>query len=166
MPAVLQLSRVLVKRPPALEVPGLSLRNYQQVADIAAWLELRRRAFARERCGVRDWNAADFEREFFDKPWWRADAMWLCEAIAGDGSRVLVGTATLARRVDKLASRPVIHWLAVLPSMRRRGIGRWLITTIETVCWDAGDREIALETHESWAAASQFYAALGYRAEA
>ena len=34
---------------------------------------------------------------------------------------------------------------------------------LETACWDLGYRQIWLETHEAWAAASAFYETLGYK---
>ncbi len=128
MAVVLQMSRVLPERSAALSVPGVALRHFAGPEDVELWLELRRRAFARERFGVRDWNAADFAREFLDKPWWQPDRMWF--AVPADSSLSqpsVVGTVTLARRASDKEAKPVVHWLAVLPSWRRRNIGRLLM---------------------------------------
>jgi GNAT superfamily N-acetyltransferase len=68
---------------------------------------------------------------------------------------VLRGTGT--------TERPALHWLAVHPQWRRRGVGRRLVATLERAAWDAGYREIVAETHADWRAAAAFYERLGYR---
>jgi GNAT superfamily N-acetyltransferase len=119
---------------------------------------LRERAFAREKLGVRRWNVADFRGEFLDRPWWRPDWMWFAEEpLAGP-----VGTVALALRQSAEGTVPVVHWLCVLPTWRRRGIGRLLMTNLEQAAWDEGYRQVALETHESWRAAAALYDSLGY----
>ena len=62
----------------------------------------------------------------------------------------------------KHAGKPVIHWLAVVPGFRRRGLGRLLVRTVESTMWKQGERQIWLETHSGWREAAQLYAALGY----
>jgi GNAT superfamily N-acetyltransferase len=57
---------------------------------------------------------------------------------------------------------PAVHWLAVLPNWRRRGVGRLLIEALEERSWQQGHREIFLETHEGWTAARRLYESLGY----
>src|SRR5262249_54063006 len=79
MSAVLQMSRKLDERPVLSELPDVRLRHYAGPRDIPVWLELRRRAFARQPLGVGDWEAADFEREFLHKSWWHPQAMWFAE---------------------------------------------------------------------------------------
>jgi GNAT superfamily N-acetyltransferase len=165
MAVVLQMSRVLAERPAALSVPGIALRHFAGPDDVELWLDVRRRAFARERYGVRDWNAADFAREFLDKAWWQPELMWF--AVPADSLLIqpkAVGTVTLARRGNTTEAKPVVHWLAVLPAWRRRNVGRLLMSAVEAACWDAGDRQVWLETHAAWNAAVRFYESLGYRA--
>ena len=70
---------------------------------------------------------------------------------------------TLALRGADEAARPVVHWLAVLPAWRRRGIGRLLMSVLEARAWELGYREVWLETHAAWEEAVRFYRALGYR---
>jgi ribosomal protein S18 acetylase RimI-like enzyme len=164
MPAILQLTRKLQVRPLPPAILGVRLRNFAGSQDIELWLELRRRAFARQKLGVRDWDASDFAREFLDKAWWRPEAMWFAE----DQPQLLrahasVGTITLARRGDAPDAKPVVHWLAVLPGFRGRGIGRLLMATLEAAVWDAGGRQVWLETHSQWVEAVGFYQALGYQ---
>jgi GNAT superfamily N-acetyltransferase len=160
MPSVVHRKRLLTDPPQPTAVSGVRLRNYVDLADIAAWIELHRLAFADQTMGVRTWNDEDFRREFLDKPWWRADWMWFAEL---DGDRPMpIGTVTLALRQSATATRAVIHWLCVLPRFRRRGIGGLLIRTAERAAWDAGYREVALETHAAWREAAACYDALGY----
>ena len=66
-------------------------------------------------------------------------------------------------RVPAPGARPVVHWLAVLPGWRRRGIGRLLLSRLHQDCWDAGYRQVWLETHAAWQAAVRLYRELGYR---
>ncbi len=175
MSLVLQLERRLEQRPSPSPLGGVSLRNYRGEADIPLWLELRHRSFARQRLGVRAWNRADFQREFLDRPWWNPDRMWFAEAIGGTGplearppafaitAPLLVGAVTLAQRGPTLeSSKPVVHWLCVLPPWRRQGVGRLLMATLEAAVWDSGGRLIMLETHSAWNEAVHFYRSLGY----
>ena len=160
---VLQMSHELFAEPEVRSPDGVQLRNYQGPQDIDLWIEIRSRAFARQKVGVRKWDYGDFEAEFISKPWWDPRSMWLAEAIAPGSLPLPVGTVTLARRGDPPRDKPVVHWLAVVPSYRQRGIGRLLIAALEKACWDAGHREVRLETHAAWTEALEFYEALGYR---
>lgn len=159
---VLQLTRKLIDRPAVPAIADVRLRHYAGPEDIAIWLDLRRRAFARQKVGVRDWDASDFEREFLQKSWWRPGAMWFAETQPLLHPATAVGTVTLARRGDPPEGKPVVHWLAVLPSFRRRRIGRLLMAALEAAAWDAGGRQIWLETHSQWDEATRLYEALGY----
>jgi GNAT superfamily N-acetyltransferase len=145
-----------------IQVPGIHLRHFAGPDDVELWLELRRRAFARQQVGISAWDAADFEREFLTKPWWRPEVMWLAETHTGPATREIVGTATLARRGQSPHDKPVAHWLCVHPAYRRRGIGRLLLSTLEAAAWDAGERQIWLETHAAWREAYELYCSAGY----
>jgi GNAT superfamily N-acetyltransferase len=164
MPLVLQMTKRLTQQPILPQVPGILLRHYAGPRDVEAWLEVRRRAFARQKVGISDWDAGDFQREFLSKPWWRPEAMWLA------GSRPLVvppsvvGSVTLARRGEAPHDKPVVHWMCVLPSYRRRGVGRLLLATLEAAVWEAGERQIWLETHSAWREALRLYESAGYQA--
>jgi GNAT superfamily N-acetyltransferase len=162
MASVIQLTRRLSQRPAAAPIEGVRLRHFEGPRDIEVWLELRRRAFARQKVGVGDWSAADFAREFLDKSWWRPEAMWFAEADRTLLPARVVGTVTLARRGPPPGDVPVVHWLAVLGGYRRRGLGRLLVTTLEAAVWDAGERQVWLETHAAWSEALALYRALGY----
>jgi GNAT superfamily N-acetyltransferase len=165
MGSVLHLYRTLQEPPELPGLPGVDLRHFAGPNDIGAWLELRHRAFAREQVGVRQWQPTDFEAEFLIKPWWRPERLWFAEAktgLPGLRTRSAVGTITLAFRGTGETAQPVIHWLAVLPGWRRRGVARLLLAALEKSCWDAGYREIGLETHAAWIAARRFYEQAGY----
>jgi GNAT superfamily N-acetyltransferase len=158
MPAVVHRKHRLQVRPPSLSAPDVELRTYRGDEDIAIWLRLREQAFARQKVGVRQWDTEDFRREFLEKPWWRSDWMWFAETLQSE----VIGTLTLAIRQSAVAAIPVVHWLCVLPKWRRRGIGKLLMNTLEQSAWDAGYREVALETHEGWREAAAAYEAMGY----
>jgi len=163
MSLILQLTRQLTARPDIPSVAGVTLRKYRGSADIDVWLEIRRQAFAREKLGVGRWDRGDFEREFLYKDWWRPGSMWFAELEpVPDAIALPTGTVTLARRGTVPESKPVVHWLAVVPSARRRGIGRLLMATLEAACWDRGERRVWLETHADWSRGVAFYQALGY----
>ena len=150
-------------------ISNIRIRCYSGESDIFPFLELRHSAFARQRVGVRKWSREDFHSEFAGSWWWRPDHMWLAETLdvasADSQQHPLVGSVTLAMRGQPGDARPVIHWLMVLPTYRRRGIGRLLIAHLERAAWDAGHRTIWLETHADWEAAAKFYDSLGYHPE-
>ena len=142
---------------------GVQLRHFAGPDDIAPWLRLREAAFARQRLGVRQWTEEEFRAELLDKPWWSNERMWLAEGTALDPAQQrLIGSVTWADRATTHEVRPAIHWLAVLPSYRRQGVGQLLMAALERSCWDAGYRQIWLETHVAWSAAGEFYQRLGY----
>lgn len=164
MSQIYQMCRELTERPAVVGPAGVSLRHFGDAGDVELWLELRRRAFARERFGVRDWTAAEFGREFLEKAWWRPERLWFAvPELPSTGGPQVLGTVALARRSGAAGDKPVLHWLAVLPAWRRRGVARLLVSAAEAACWDAGEHEIWLETHTAWQAAVKFYEALGYR---
>jgi GNAT superfamily N-acetyltransferase len=173
MANVLQLRRRLDQRSEIDSVAGIEVRHYLGEQDIPTWLELRHQAFARQRIGVRQWARDDFLAEFVSRWWWQPHCMWLAENIDDAQTaphagvpRQLVGTVTLAMRGEAHQSaqaHPAVHWLMVRPAWRRRGIGRLLMAHLEAAAWDAGRREIWLETHAAWEAAVKFYQSMGYR---
>jgi GNAT superfamily N-acetyltransferase len=164
MATVVHRKRQLYVRPPSLSAADVILRTYRGDEDIAIWLRLREQAFARQKVGVRQWDADDFRHELLDKPWWLPEWMWFAETTALQPSES-IGTVTLAIRQSTTGAVPVVHWLCVLPRWRRRGVAKVLMNTLEQAAWDAGYREVALETHEAWREAAAAYEALGYKVE-
>lgn len=156
------MTRTLAGRP-EVELPsGVALRTYSGPADIAGWLSIREQAFSRQPVGVRGWTERDFDAEFLAKPDWNPAFLWFADSTESTPA-LAVGTVAIAWRSPPPAPRPAIHWLAVRPRFRRRGIGRLLVHTAEATCWDLGCRQMWLETHVAWTEALALYQALGYR---
>jgi len=156
MNPIVHLRKQLHRLPVVIDVVGIDVRQMVLPDDVEAWLALRRRAIAGLDPAPRPWLHADYQAEMFDKPWWNAKHNWL--ATADDDPQTVVGSATLAARKETA----VVHWLLVDPTWRRRGIGRLLMSHLEHAAWDAGWREVALETHSGWTAAVAFYQSIGY----
>jgi GNAT superfamily N-acetyltransferase len=159
MSTVLHFRRQLVGPPVALDVPGVAVRNIVIPDDVSGWLALRDRAMAGQKPLVRPWTESLFHSEMLAKSWWRQDRTWL--AIC-NRDQSLAGAVTLAMREGATRSVPVVHWLLVDPAWQRRGVGRLLMAQLERSAWDAGQRQIELETHSGWAAAVAFYQSIGY----
>lgn len=146
---------------------GVRLRIFRGHDDVDRWLALRREAFDVVGTGGREWDAADFEREFLQKPDWSPERMWLAVHCAaedwpGGGSDRVVGSVYLSVQGEAAGVTGVMRWLMVAPGSRRRGVGRLLVATLEADCWRRGIRRVTFETHSDWAAATAFYASLGY----
>jgi GNAT superfamily N-acetyltransferase len=169
MTSVLHFRRVLSDLPVACELAGISVRNIRIPDDVAAWIALRDRSMAGQKPLVRSWKESDFTIEMSGKPWWSDDRTWL--AVTGErgltignviGETSVVGAVTLALRDGAAGAVPVVHWLLVEPQQRRRGVGRLLMSHLERAAWDAGWREVQLETHADWREAVAFYQSMGY----
>jgi GNAT superfamily N-acetyltransferase len=160
MPSVLHLRKQLSHPPVALEIGGLCVRSIAIPDDVDAWLALRSRATAGLSPQVREWSREEFARQMLSKPWWRSDGTWLaCEPQIGDS---VIGAVTLGLRKGAEATVPIVHWLLVDPAWRRRGVGRLLMARLELAAWEAGYRQVKLETHANWSDAVAFYQSMGY----
>jgi GNAT superfamily N-acetyltransferase len=157
---VLHLRKVLAERAALLGVAGIKVRSMKVPEDVAAWLKLRRRAVAWLKPAVRSWAVEDFGLEMTGKAWWRDEWTWIAMADAEPAR--LIGSVTLAVREGMSAAVPVVHWLLVDPRWRRRGIGRMLMSRLEQAVWDAGWREVRLETHANWSEAVAFHQSMGF----
>jgi GNAT superfamily N-acetyltransferase len=158
--SILHFRKELHDPPAVVSVGGTCVRTITIPDDLAAWLVMRDRAVAELIPAVRPWTPADFFTEMVEKPWWRGDGSWV--AVTAGEREELIGGVTLAVREGSAGSVPVVHWLLVDPAWRRRGIGRLLMFHLERAAWDAGWREVQLETHTGWAAAIAFYQSIGY----
>jgi GNAT superfamily N-acetyltransferase len=160
MLSVIHFRKQLIETPVVAGVPGIVVRSPSIPGDVPAWLALRDHAMRGEVPLARPWSGDDFHVEITAKPWWREDRTWL--AFCEESPSELVGSVTLAMRQGAAGSVPVVHWLLVDPAWRRRGVGRLLMSKLERAAWDAGWREVRLETHSGWAAAVAFYQSIGY----
>jgi GNAT superfamily N-acetyltransferase len=162
MMPIVQRMRDLSSVPAETRADGITIRPYRGEDDIAAWLAIRNRAFSTLEAAGRAWTDADFRREFVEQRWWRPEWMWFAFPSNREAPDTAVGTVTLAVRETPSGLRPAAHWLCVLPEWRRRGVARVLMATLERTAWDAGHRQIWLETHVKWKEAAGFYDRLGY----
>ncbi len=178
MTPILQMQKKLSSPPVQLsdfpsELDGLVIRHYTDPADIGPWIELRQLAFAKSRIGLARWENADFEREFLQKPWWQPERMWLAElpplqctsevapslfqfAKPVAGKPRLIGAITWSDRILSEKTIPAVNWLMVSPLHRRCGLAKKLLNLMEISVWNAGFRQIQLETHIAWAAAVNY----------
>ncbi len=83
--------------------------------------------------------------------------------LAYDGPRP-VGIATCFRGFSTFAARPLLnlHDLAVIPAYRGRGVGRLLLSAVETKARALGCVKVTLEVLEGNAAARRLYEAMGF----
>jgi GNAT superfamily N-acetyltransferase len=157
MISILHLRKELVHMPATVSVAGVAVRSFVVPADIDSWLALRARATAKLIPGVRQWSQVGFLAEMVHQTWWREAWTWLAE-----NESQVVGAVTLALRKGRNTNTPVVHWLLVDDDWRRRSIGRALISHLELAVWDAGWREVQVETHAGWSEAVAFYHSIGY----
>ena len=160
MSPVVHLRKLLSQPPVALGVAEVEVRHIEVPDDVAAWLELRQRAVAGLTPAPRPWLHDDYRAEMLDKPWWHLERNWV--AVPSEAASQIAGTVTLAVREGTNGGVPVVHWLLVDPAWRRRGIGRLLMSHLEQAVWDAGWREVQLETHAGWTDAVSFYHSMGF----
>jgi GNAT superfamily N-acetyltransferase len=160
MATVLHLRKELIVPPVERPVGGVDLRSMRMPDDINAWLDLRKRVSARLTPPVREWTSKDFAVEMLQKPWWRDDWSW----VAMTNETSMTGCVTLGIRAGGSQSIAVVHWLLVDPCWRRRGVGRLLMSKLETAAWREGWPEVQLETHAGWTEAVAFYHSIGYAA--
>ncbi len=156
---VVVLSKVLIQEPQHVTFEALGVRTFQGDHDIDTWLKVRKKSFENTAPPIRPWNPDDFRREIMNRHWWQPERTWFAEMSEGLGHPQVVGTVTLSMRRPE---QPVVHWLAVLPTARRRGAGRLLMDRLERECWRLGHRRIALESETNWTEATAFYEQMGY----
>jgi GNAT superfamily N-acetyltransferase len=159
MSSVLHFRRQFIRPPDVDDVAGFRVRNIVVPDDVVGWLALRDRAMADQMPRIRTWSRADFLSEMLGKSWWSAQRSWVAVAV---GDAEVIGSVTLALREGTASTVPVVHWLLVDPALRRRGVGRLLMSHLELAAWNDGWREIELETHAGWSDAVAFYHSRGY----
>jgi GNAT superfamily N-acetyltransferase len=160
MTSVLHFRKELLDPPVERAGAGVSIRSIVVPDDVAGWLKLRGRATDGLIPQVREWSREDFAAQMLAKPWWRNDRTWLATQPQLGGS--VIGAVTLGLRTGADATVPIVHWLLVDPAWRRRGVGRTLMARLESAVWEAGYRQVELETHANWTDAVAFYQSMGY----
>ena len=123
---------------------------------------------------IRDARPEDFERlHAIDRAAFPPELAYsrreLAQWIGSRGCRTWVAEAAgevVGFAVACVERRGLAHLatLDVAPGRQRRGVGGRLLATAEAWLWEAGAREIALETAVGEAGARAFYERHGYRA--
>jgi len=153
---VLILTRPRLDAWPLGEETGLWIRSFSGgKEDLEHWLRIQNAAFARGGSAPA-WDRTDFARELSRRPWWRPERLLL----AG-WTEIPVGTVAW----EPIPADGVVqlHWLAVDPSTRRRGVARGLIQAAAQRVDDPACRQIRAETLIHWAAAVACYRSLGFQ---
>ncbi|HEX2476984.1 MAG TPA: GNAT family N-acetyltransferase [Lacipirellulaceae bacterium] len=162
METILHLRKELIDPPVerARAGAGVSIRAFIVPDDVEGWLTLRSRATAGLSPQVREWSRNDFAAQMLAKPWWRNEWTWL--AMGPQPGESPIGAVTLGLRMGAKSTVPIVHWLLVDSTWRRRGVGRMLMSRLESAAWVAGYRQVELETHANWKDAVAFYQSMGY----
>lgn len=141
---------------PPVELPeGYTIRSYQS-GDDADFVRIKNAAFP----GWQDWNLEDFKKEFLESPYFHPERVFFA-VYAGDGE--LVGTATAWTRIHEEREIGNLHWVAVIPAHRQRGLGKALCLQSLHKMRELGYRETMLGTMESLESAVRLYYQLGFR---
>jgi GNAT superfamily N-acetyltransferase len=102
---------------------------------------------------------AEFDRELRGRSWWRPDALWLA-CVPGEPHPVGCVAVECSPPARPWAQ---LHWLAVRPAWRRRGIARALVERVAGQAAGAGHRQLRAETLAAWQGAVGFYERLGFQ---
>ena len=154
--AGIRMRRSLVDIPPPGPIPrGLELRSLHP-GEEAAWVEMKNACFREE--GAKDWSVAGFHRAFTDHPVFDYDrvvvVMW--------GERVVASAS--AWEAD-YGEGPVglLHWVCVLPSWRRKGLGSAVSVRAMSELAARGYVDAWLNTSWKRGAAVGLYTRLGFQ---
>lgn len=136
---------------------GYTLRTYR-AGDEAAFVRIKNAAFAGETGGGRDWTLEDFQKEYLGSPYFRPERVFF--AVYGEEP---VGTTTAWTMMHEGREVGLIHWVAVVPEHRRRGLGEALNVRAMHCLKEMGYREAILNTNASLKSAVRLYHRLGFR---
>jgi mycothiol synthase len=151
--------RSLDELPPVVVPAGYCLRPYE-VGDEEAWARLLNAAFATEDREPVSMEPASFEKEYpltsgCDRSW-----IFFAEQLE-DGA--LVGT-TAAWEAELEGKRMgLIHWVAVAPDHRGRGLGEALMAAALHAMRDRGHTQAFLNTDVVLRSAVRLYERVGFK---
>ena len=154
--ASLKMWRELNELPNAKAPAGYRIRTYE-TGDDTAFVRIKNAAFMSENAGGRAWTSADFEKEYLDSPYF--DPKRVLFAICGDEP---VGTTTAWTATHQGRDVGLIHWVAVVPEHRSKGLG-WVLNVRALHKLRAlGYGEAILNTSETLESAVRLYRRLGF----
>ena len=154
--ASLRMWRELKHLPEAKPPAGYRIRTYE-TGDDAAFVRIKNAAFLSENAGGRAWTVADFEKEYLDSPYFSPERV-LFAVCKGEP----VGTTTAWSATYRRREVGLIHWVAVVPEHRKKGLG-WVLNVRALHRLKAlGYGEATLNTSETLESAVRLYHRLGF----
>ena len=154
--ASLRMWRELEHLPEAKPPAGYRIRTYE-TGDDAAFVRIKNAAFLSENVGGRAWTVADFEKEYLDSPYFSPERV-LFAVCNGEP----VGTTTAWSATYRGREVGLIHWVAVVPEHRKKGLGRVLNVRALHRLKALGYGEATLNTSETLESAVRLYHRLGF----
>ena len=155
--AGIRMWRGLEDLPPVELPPTYTIRTYRP-GDQAAFVQIKNRVFVGAVAAGRDWTVADFQRGFLDSPHFHPERIFF--AIHNGEP---VGTASAWATAHEGREVGLMHWVAVMPEHRGRGLGKALNVRALHRLAELGYREAVLNTGERREAAVRLYYSLGFR---
>ena len=141
---------------PELSLPdGYGLRTYRE-GDEVAWSELINRAYSTTP-NPTDYTPEKVREKWIETPCFMPDGSFF---VTRDGR--LVGCFMAWREVEEGPSRGRLHWLAVDPEHRRRGIAKFLTVTVLRHLQEKGLDSIFLDTGYNLPVAMEMYRKFGF----
>lgn len=154
--ASLRMWRELEHLPEAKPAAGYRIRTYE-TGDDAAFVRIKNAAFLSENVGGRAWTVADFEKEYLGSAYFSPERV-LFAVYNGEP----VGTTTAWSATYRGREVGLIHWVAVVPGHRKKGLG-WLLNVRALHKLKAlGYGEATLNTSEALESAVRLYHRLGF----
>ena len=155
--ASIRMWRDLEDLPPVSLPEGYAIRTYRE-GDAAHLMRIKNAAFAGERAGSRAWTVEDVRKEYTDAPQFQPERVFF--AVCGEEP---VGTTTAWTWTHEGREVGLIHWVAVTPEHRGRGLGEALNVRALRHMKDMGHREAILNTNAALQSAVRLYHRLGFR---